>query len=167
MITPITIIGIAIVYCFLVGYLLNGFINQQYKKHIPIGTSPISFSIIKAGYFVAAGFILSELPVASSSLLDALAKQYSGSDYYQNALQYIGLFVGLVLLILILVYFLSSGLFHIVTDKAKIRIEVANNNIEKSIFFAGLMLLLSLGIKASVPLLLDFFIPYPTVPMFR
>lgn len=167
MITPFFIIGIAIVYCFLAAYLLNGFINLQYKKHIPVGTSPVSFSIIKTGYFVAAGFILAELPVAANVLFGVLNKQYVGSEFYQNAFLYLGLFSGMILLILFIIYFLSSGLFHMITDKSRIRIEVANNNIEKAVFFAGLMLLLSLGIKTSVPLLLDFFIPYPTMPMFR
>lgn len=165
--TPFTIVGIAIIYCFLAAYLLNGFINLQYRKHIPIGTSPVSFSIIKTGYFVAAGFILAELPVAANALFEVLNKQYAGSEFYQNAFLYMSLFLGMILLILFVIYFLSSGLFHMITDKSRIRIEIANNNIEKAVFFAGIMLLLSLGIKASVPFLLDFFIPYPTVPMFR
>jgi hypothetical protein len=167
MLTPVTIIGIAMIYCFLIGYLLNGFLNLQYRKHVKLVDSPISFSVVKAGYFIAAGFILSELPIVANSLFSALKSQYSGVEYYQNVFMYIGLFLGFILIILITIYFLTSGLFHIVTDKSRIRTEVANNNIEKSIFFAGLMLLLSLGIKTSVPLLLDFFIPYPTIPMFR
>ena len=167
MITPFTIVGIAIVYCFLAAYLLNGFINLQYKKHIPVGTSPVSLSIIKTGYFVAAGFILAELPVAANALFAVLTKQYAGPEFYQHAFLYMSLFLGIILLILFIVYFLSSGLFHMITDKSRIRLEVANNNVEKAVFFSGLVLLLSLGIKASVPFLLDFFIPYPTIPMFR
>lgn len=158
-------LGLVIVYTLLVTYLINAFINKRFSKLVLNSESTLGLSIVKVTLLVSVGLFLTELPSVIATLSDTLLRQHSGVNFYIETVKFTSLFVGIVLLLMLSIYFLSSGFLSLVTPNSQFKIEVANSNIEKLLIFVGIALLLSLSLKSFLPILLDYFIPYQTIPI--
>ena len=75
--------------------------------------------------------------------------------------------MGISLLILSIIVWLSILTYGIVAKGKNVFIEIANNNIGAVILFSGIILAITLVAKSCITPLLDQFIPYPTLPIYH
>ncbi|SFG29342.1 hypothetical protein [Pontibacter chinhatensis] len=160
-------LGIITLYALLVAYLLNAFINLQLRKFMKSNEVNLSLALVKLTFLVAGGLLLSEIPAVINTLSDTLRNQYAYVELYKLTFQNVSFFIGIILLVLIFIYFVSTALFRLVSPKNSFKIEVANNVVERVIIFIGIVLIITFSIKGYIPILLDYFIPYQTIPTIR
>jgi hypothetical protein len=148
-------------------YLFNWFINIRIKKRISESDKPITVQIFKAVAFLYSGLLLQEIIASFNTLTKVLPKSYTGENLLLWEVSYYCIFLGILIVGIILVFGVSSILFRLFSQGEKIFVEVANNNLPSVILFAGILFSLAIAIKAGITPVLDQFIPYPTMPVYR
>jgi hypothetical protein len=61
----------------------------------------------------------------------------------------------------------STLLFSLIQRGDNVFVEVANNNLHSLITFSAILLTLTFALKTGITPILDEFIPYPTMPVYR
>ena len=148
-------------------FLLNGFINYKLKDRLSENESPISISYLKGIFFISMGLLFSELITTFQTLIQILPKQLEGSNLILKEISFYCIFLGITLVILTVLIGLSILLFNLVKKGESIFVEVANNNLNSVILFSAILLAIVLAAKTGVTPLLDEFIPYPELPIYR
>jgi hypothetical protein len=154
-----------IVTAAVLSFLVNAFVNRMAKGTNNDGNeSP--FLIFKAALFFVTGYILSGLIVPLITLLRVVSESEQGI-YWESLSQYYVAFLATALTAIALVYALSFLLFSVFCKKTKLSFTLANNETSSIIFFVGLLLLFAFISKEFLPHIVDTFIPYPQIPIYR
>lgn len=154
-----------IVAAAVLSFLVNAFVNRMAKSTNNEGTEP-SFLIFKAALFFITGYILSGLIVPLITLLRVVSDS-AQEDFIKSLSQYYVAFMATAITAIALVYALSFLLFSVFYKKTKLSFALANNETGSIIFFIGLLFLFAFISKEFLPHIVDTFIPYPQIPIYR
>ncbi|MDP3930617.1 MAG: hypothetical protein Q8R57_16480, partial [Bacteroidota bacterium] len=100
-------------------------------------------------------------------LIKVLPNSFTGNNLLIKEFSYFSIFLGIIILTTILIVWLSSLMYSLISKGKSIFIETANNNLNAVILFIGLILALTIASKAGLTPLFDQFIPYPTMPIYH
>ena len=167
MTTNIVIITSLIVSGLLTIFILNAIINSRIKNKISENESKISIDILKGLVFLCGGLILSEISTSFYTLTKVLPNNFTGSDLILKEVSYFSVFVGISILTVIIILWLSTLMYSLISKGKSIFFETTNNNIHAIILFAGLLLSLTIVTKTGLTPLFDQFIPYQTMPIYH
>lgn len=165
--TNIIILLAVLVSASLTIFLLNAFVRFKLKNKLPESETPITIPIFKGVLFISAGLLLSELFSTFQTLTKILPGSYSSNDLLLREISFYCIFFAIVLIVFAVLVALASLLFSLINKKESIFIEVANNNLQSLLLFSGILLALTFAVKTGMTPLLDEFIPYPKMPVYR
>lgn len=148
-------------------FLLNGFVKSKLKTKLSEKENPTSISYFKGILFVALGLILSELNNTFQTLTKVLPSQLEGNSLVLKEISFYCVFLGIILFVFVVLFWLSTLLFSLFSKGESIFVEVANDNLNSVILFSTILLAFVFAIKTGLTLLLDEFIPYPKMPVYR
>ena len=167
MTTNIIILATIMISGLLTVFLINSIVNSRIKNKLSENESPLTVDIVKAILFLCGGLLLSEIVNSFQTLIKVLPSSFTGNDLLLKEVMFYSIFLGIALLTLLIILWLSAMMFGIVSKGKNIFIETANNNLNAVILFCGILLALTFAAKAGVTPLLDQFIPYPTMPIYH
>lgn len=148
-------------------FLLNGFVKSKLKNKLSENENPISISYFKGILFVALGLLLSELINTFQTLTKILPSQIEGNSLVLKEISFYCVFLGITLFVFVILFWLSTLLFSLFSKGESIFVEVANDNLNSLILFSALLLAFVFAVKTGLTPLLDEFIPYPEMPIYR
>lgn len=148
-------------------FLLNWFVRFKLKNKLSGKENLITIPIFKGVLFISGGLLLSELILTFQTLTKILPGSYSGNDLVLREISFYCIFFAIVLIVFAVLLWLSTLLFSLIKRGENVFVEVANNNLQSLILFSGILLALTLAIKTGITPLLDEFVPYPTMPVYR
>lgn len=148
-------------------FLLNGFVKSKLKTKLSENENPISVSYFKGVLFLAIGLLLSELINTFQTLTKILPSQLEDNSLVLKEISFYCIFLGITLLVFIVLFWLSTLLFSLFSKGESIFMEVANDNLNSIILFSTILLAFVFAIKTGLTPLLDEFIPYPEMPVYR
>lgn len=142
---------------------LNVFLNFRIRK-ISATTDQLSTAsaILKASIFISIALVVSELGELISPLTSTLRLTYSGNEYYIKLLEYLSIFTGIGVILIMIDYFISLLIFNIISAGRNLVIEVSSNNWGLTVLYAAIFVSIAIFIKSEMVLILDYLIPYPT-----
>lgn len=165
MTTNIILLSAILVSGVLIVFILNSIVNSRIKGKV--SENPISVDILKAILFLCGALLLSEVVNSFQTMLKVLPSSVSGNDLLMKEIMFYSIFLGIILLTVIIILWLSAMMFGVTSKGKSIFIETANNNLNAVILFCGILLALTLAAKAGLSPLFDQFIPYPTMPTYH
>lgn len=148
-------------------FLLNGFVKSKLKTKLSENENPISVSYFKGVLFLAIGLLLSELINTFQTLTKILPSQLEGNSLVLKEISLYCIFLGITLLVFIVLFWLSTLLFSLFSKGESVFMEVANDNLNSIILFSTILLAFVFATKTGLTPLLDEFIPYPEMPVYR
>ena len=148
-------------------FILNGIVNSRIKNKISENETPLAVDILKAILFLSGGLLLSEITTSFQTLTKVLPNSFTGNDLLLKEFSYFSIFLGITLLTTILIVWLSTLMYSLISKGKSIFIEAANNNLNAVIIFIGLILALTIASKTGLAPLFDQFIPYPTMRIYH
>lgn len=148
-------------------FLLNGFVKSKLKTKLSENENPISVSYFKGVLFLALGLLLSELINTFQTLTKILPSQLEGNSLVLKEISLYCIFLGITLLVFIVLFWLSTLLFSLFSKGESVFMEVANDNLNSIILFSTILLAFVFATKTGLTPLLDEFIPYPEMPVYR
>lgn len=148
-------------------FILNAIVNSRVKNKISELETPITIDVLKAFLFVTSGLLLSESLLSFQTLTKVLNSSYGGSELLMKEFSYFSVFIGITLLTIFLIFWLATLMYSLTSKGKGIFIESANNNLSSVILFCGILLALTLAVKSGLTPLFDYFIPYPTMPIYH
>lgn len=148
-------------------FLLNGFVKSKLKTKLSENENPISVSYFKGVLFLALGLLLSELINTFQTLTKILPSQLEGNSLVLKEISFYCIFLGITLIVFIVLFWLSTLLFSLFSKGESIFMEVTNDNLNSIILFSTILLSFVFAIKTGLTPLLDEFIPYPEMPLYR
>lgn len=166
MTTTLTLLGITLSTAISV-FFLNSFIKYKLKKKLSENENPISISYFKGILFVALGLLLSELVDTFLTLTKILPNQLEGNNLLLNEISFFCIYLGIILIVFVIVFWISTILFSLINKGESIFVEVANNSFNSIILFSALLLTFVFAVKTGLTPVLDEFIPYPEIPNYR
>ena len=167
MTTNIVILISVVVSGLLTIFIQNSIVNSRIKNKISEKETPLAVDILKAILFLSSGLLLSEITTSFQTLTKVLPNSSKGNELLLKEFSYFSIFVGLTLLTTILIVWLSTLMYSLISKGKSIFIEAANNNLNAIIIFIGLLLALILASKTGLTPLFDQFIPYPSLPIYH
>jgi cytochrome bd-type quinol oxidase subunit 1 len=148
-------------------YVLNLFLTRALKTNGAGDVkASLSYGLFFSSIFFSAGMVFKEIGMAGLSVLQVLERGGDQVALVSEMGKYVLYFIGIGLICLFLVVALSSHLYYLIR-KVGILTSVSNNDYSGSIFFStGVVTftLISLGYLRQI---LEYFIPYPSVPGFN
>jgi hypothetical protein len=148
-------------------FLLNGLVRFKLKNKLSENENPITVPLFKGVLFISGGLLLIELVPSFQTLTKILPGQFEGNDLILREISFYCIFLGIVLILFAGLLWFSTLLFSLFQRGDNIFVEVANNNIHSLITFSAILLTLTLAFKSGITPILDGFIPYPTMPVYR
>ena len=112
-------------------------------------------------------FLLSELINTFQTLTKILPSQIEGNSLVLKEISFYCVFLGITLFVFVILFWLSTLLFSLFSKGESIFVEVANDNLNSLILFSALLLAFVFAVKSGLTPLLDEFIPYPEMPIYR
>jgi hypothetical protein len=167
MTTNIVILISVVVSGLLTIFILNTIVNSRIKNKISEKETPLAVDILKAILFLSSGLLLSEITTSFQTLTKVLPNSFKGNELLLKEFSYFSIFVGLTLLTTILIIWLSTLMYSLISKGKSIFIEAVNNNFNAIIIFIGLILALTFASKTGLTPLFDQFIPYPSLPIYH
>jgi hypothetical protein len=167
MTTNIVILISVVVSGLLTIFILNSIVNSRIKNKISEKETPLAVDILKAILFLSSGLLLSEITTSFQTLTKVLPNSFKGNELLLKEFSYFSIFVGLTLLTTILIIWLSTLMYSLISKGKSIFIEAVNNNFNAIIIFIGLILALTFASKTGLTPLFDQFIPYPSLPIYH
>ena len=147
-------------------FILNEIVNFKMKKKISSNESPMAVDILKAFIFMSGGLLLSEITTSFLTLIQVLPSSFKANELLLKQFSYFSIFLVITLLTTIVIIWLSSLMFSLVSKGKDIFLETANDNLGAVILFCGLILALTIAVKTGITPLFDQFIPYHTMPIY-
>ena len=147
-------------------FILNAIVNSRIKNKISENKTPLSVDILKSILFLSGGLLLSEITTSFQTLTKVLPNSFTGNELLLKEFSYFSIFLGITILTIILIVWLSTLMYSLISNGKSIFIEAANNNVNAVIVFSGLLLALTIASKTGLIPLFDQFIPYPTMPIY-
>ena len=148
-------------------FILNAIVNSRIKNKISENETPLAVDILKAILFLSGGLLLSEITTSFQTLTKVLPNSFTGNDLLIKEFSYFSIFLGITILTTILIVWLSTLMYSLISKGKSIFIEAANNNLNAVIIFIGLILALTIASKTGLTPFFDQFIPYPTMPIYH
>ena len=148
-------------------FILNSIVNSRIKKKFLENEAPISVDILKAILFLSGGLALSEITTSFQTLTKVLPYSFTGNDLLLKEFSYFSIFLGITVLLIFLIVWLSTLMYSLISKGKSIFIEATNNNLNAVIIFIGLILALTIASKTGLASLFDQFIPYSTMPIYH
>lgn len=167
MTTNIVILISVLVSGLLTIFILNAIVNSRIKNKISENETPLAVDILKAILFLSGGLLLSEITNSFQTLTKVLPNSFTGNDLLLKEFSYFSVFLGITILTTILIVWLSTLMYSLISKGKSIFMEATNNNLNAVIIFIGLILALTIASKTGLTLLFDYFIPYPTMPIYH
>ena len=167
MTTNIVILISVLVSGLLTIFILNSIVNSRIKKKFLENEAPISVDILKAILFLSGGLALSEITTSFQTLTKVLPYSFTGNDLLLKEFSYFSIFLGITVLLIFLIVWLSTLMYSLISKGKSIFIEATNNNLNAVIIFIGLILALTIASKTGLASLFDQFIPYSTMPIYH
>ena len=167
MTTNIVILISVLVSGLLTIFILNAIVNSRIKNKISENETPLTVDILKAILFLSGGLLLSEITTSFQTLTKVLPNSFTGNDLLLKEFSYFSIFLGITILTSILIVWLSTLMYSLISKGKSIFIEATNNNLNAVIMFIGLILALTIASKTGLAPLFDQFIPYPTMPIYH
>ncbi len=148
-------------------FLLNGLVRFKLKNKLSENENPITVPIFKGVLFISGGLLLSELIPSFQTLTKILPGQFEGNDLILKEISFYCIFLAIVLIVFAVLLWFSTLLFSLIQRGDNVFVEVANNNLHSLITFSAILLTLTFALKIGIIPILDEFIPYPTMPVYR
>lgn len=167
MTTNIVILISVLISGLLTIFILNSIVNSRIKNKISENVTPLSVDILKAILFLSGGLLLSEITTSFQTLTKVLPGSFTGNELLIKEFSYFSIFLGITILTTILIIWLSTLMYSLISKGKSIFIETANNNLNALIIFIGLILALTITAKTGLTPLFDQFIPYSTMPIYH
>lgn len=167
MTTSIVILISVLVSGLLTIYILNAIVNSRIKNKVSENETPLAVDILKAILFLSGGLLLSEITTSFQTLTKVLPNSFTGTNLLLKEFSYFSIFLGIAILATIIILWLSTLMYSLISNGKSIFIEAANNNLNAVIIFIGLILALTIAPKTGLTPLFDHFIPYPTMPIYH
>jgi hypothetical protein len=167
MTTSIVILISFLVSGLLTIFILNAITNSLIKNKISENETPICVDILKAILFLSGGLLLSEITIPFQTMIKVLSSSFTGNDLLLKEFSYFSIFLGITVVTSIIIVWLSTLMYSLISKGKSIFIEAANNNLNAVIIFLGLILALTIASKAGLPPIFEQFIPYPTMPIYH
>ena len=165
--TNIFILLLILVSMSLTLFLINWFVRFKLKSKLSESENPITINIFKGILFISGGLLLTQLIVTFQTTYKILERSYSGTDLVLRAISFYSILFAIVLVAFAMLLWLSTLLFNLLQNRDNIFVEIANNNLKSLILFIGILFALTIAVKTGITPLLDGFIPYPTLPIYR
>ena len=167
MTTNIVIFIFALISGLLTIFILNTIVNSRINNKISENDKPLAVDILKAILFLSGGLLLSEITTSFQTLTKVLPNSFSGNLLLIKEFSYFSIFLGITILSTILIVWLSTLMYSLISKGKSIFIEATNNNLNAVIIYIGLILALTIASKTGLTGLFDQFIPYPTIPIYN
>ena len=149
-------------------YVIHYLILKIYKKKTN-DENPyqnLSFLIFLSGILFSIGYLMSGIMTPLSSALDMLSNgQTSSFDVLFSFTKYIGIFSFLGLLIGAIINYLTYLIFSTLTTKLNELEEIKNGNVGVAILVSVIAITMAAFCKEPFLIVLEYFIPYPEIPM--
>lgn len=165
--TNIFILLLILVSMSLTLFLINWFVRFKLKSKLSESENPITINIFKGILFISGGLLLTQLIVTFQTTYKILERSYSGTDLVLRAISFYSILFAIVIVAFAMLLWLSTLLFNLLQNRDNIFVEIANNNLKSLILFIGILFALTIAVKTGITPLLDGFIPYPTLPIYR
>lgn len=153
--------------CLLLLFILNAILNKRTKSRSQDNNNLLAENAVKAVVFITASILLSETVNTFQILNNVLQKGDGSAVFWQTQIMYFSFMLGVTLLMQMINIWISSIMFNVFSGGQSIFLEIANDSIRSSLLFAGILIALTLTTKPGLSLLLDKFIPYPSVANFH
>lgn len=167
MTTNIIILISVVVSGLLTIFILNAIVNSRIKNKLSENETPITVDVLKAILFLSGGLLLSEIITSFQTLTKVLETSFTGNDLLLKEFSYFSIFLVITFVCIIIIIWLSTLMFSLVSKGKNIFLETANNNLNAILLFLGIILCLTLATKSGLTPLFDQFIPYPTMPVYH
>lgn len=148
-------------------FIFNFFINRKLAGLLRNEELLLATTIMKAFVFLCCGFLVLEINYPFQALIKIWGVYYVNTELFFKEVMYFSVFLGIIILTLFIVFLLALITIGSIVKGKNLFVEVANNNIALAILFGVIFFSFSLIAKTAVPPLLDKFIPYPTMPIYR
>jgi|TARA_B100000795_G_C22756644_1_gene421800 hypothetical protein len=160
-------LGVSILLGVLILYFAYRILDKYLRKKYDIDLNT-SYSIFCSSILFSVAYLISGIktPILNSIRLLQDKVDYEGLLLF-DGFKYTALFLVITLIVIAFVNILSIFLFTIMTRDLDEFDEIKNNNIGVSIILAIIIISISLLVKDSLYLLLESFVPYPSMPTFN
>lgn len=165
--TNIFILLLILVSISLTLFLINWFVRFKLKNKLSESENPITINIFKGILFISGALLLTQLIATFQTTFKILERSYSGTDLVLRAISFYSILFAIVIVAFAMLLWLSTLLFNLLQNRDNIFVEIANNNLKSLILFIGILFALTIAVKTGITPLLDGFIPYPTLPIYR
>jgi len=160
-------LSVSILLGVLILYFAYRILDKYLRKKYDIDLNT-SYSIFCSSILFSVAYLISGIktPILNSIRLLQDKVDYDGS-LLLDGFKYTALFLVIILIVITFVNVLSIFLFTIMTRDLDEFDEIKKNNIAVSIILAIIIISISLLVKDSLYLLLESFVPYPSIPIFN
>lgn len=165
--TNIIILIAALVSSALTLFIINGLVRSKLKNKLSENENPITVPVFKGVLFISGGLLLCEIIPSFQTLTKILPQQFEGNDLILSEISFYCIFLAIVLIVFSVIFWFSTLIFSLLQKGENVFVEVANNNLHALITFSAILLTLTFAIKTGITPVLDEFIPYPTMPVYR
>jgi hypothetical protein len=167
MTTNIIILISVLISGLLIVFILNALVNSRIRNKISENETSLAVDVLKGILFISGGILLSEITTSFQTLSKVLPNSFKGNELLLKEFSYFSIFLGITILTCILIVWLSTLMYSLISKGKSIFIEASNNNLNAVIIFIGLILALTFASKTGLVPLFDQFIPYPTMPIYH
>ena len=143
-------------------------IFQKNNKNDENIYSNTAFLIFLSGIMFSIGYLLSGIMTPLSSALSVINNgSLSSFDVVLNFSKYIGIFSALGLLLGGLINYLTYLIFSSLTTKLNEIEEIRSGNVGVAILVSIIAIIIAVFCREPFMIVLEHFIPYPEIPIFR
>jgi hypothetical protein len=167
MITYIVVLASMLVSGILMVFVVNATVNAVVRKKIKPDEPPIALDLIKAVLFISGALLIGEAAISLQTMTKVLSEIYHGNDLLFKEVSYASVFVFITICMVFVIMWISIMLYSLLSKGNYVILEVVNNNYNALILFIGLILTFTLALKAGLTPLLEYLIPYPTIPFYN
>ncbi len=153
------IVGIAI-WNYIVGKLVRPWLQED-------DSARLSVAVVKLGVFLSIGFSLGALYNPLDALQIILQPRYEGKDLYLEFGSSCSIFVLVLFLGTAATFVISVLLYWVLCRPRNIFVAIGNNKLAAALLFIGIYLSLTISLLSGMEIILDGFVPYPTIPVYR
>ena len=166
MTTNIILLVVVLLSVCLSMFIMDQYLSYQFKGKIASGETLLTTSLFKVCCYVMCALLMHELITPMQTLIKVLPT--SKGSVWGGTISYFVFFLGIIIIASFLVFWLAQLTWSIFTKGRNIFFEASNDqNTGLVILFCGILIGLAIVCQKGVAPILDEFIPYPTVPVYR
>jgi hypothetical protein len=160
----LTTLGLSLLLLIILVFAFSKFLNWRLNKHIIIEEDQNSITLIKGVYILGVGIFLFQFYSVLLTFNQIVFQNMTGYELAKEVFKFFSLSVSITIIYFFLIYFFSNGLNYLIL-KTPLKVIVKSQNMV--FIYLAIVVSLVLATSSGVTLLVERFIPYPTMPIFN